>query len=194
MDDLLNKLGWKKVTALLIGACVLGFIYIVISMQQIGNSKSQQNVNKISNGNSTGGSGGTSNNQTLQTFSTPYYQISYPANFSVQPYQSSGNILSTLILSDVNSHDARIDILTYSMTDNSMSAISKPFEGIGFVKSTIPNGVVFTGRKTEEPKFFERIAIIEKGTYVMRLFLTYRGESKDSALEKAFDEIVASVR
>lgn len=201
MEELINKLGWKKVAVVLVVVSILGLIYVVASYNSVENNASTASKKKIPANNShaneninrevTNAPSNTSSAPLTKTYITPYYQISYPDNFEAKLFAPSGNIASNVQLIDKASAN-RIEIAAFTAEPNTMDILAQPYEVNAYIKRPITvnslKGYEYINSK-EKIKINERIAIFPKGQVLIRVLLSYPGlENKD--LTNQFNSIL----
>lgn len=205
MEDIIDKLGWKKASAILIGLSVLGLLFAVVSFSN--SEKAIQNVGIKSGTDTTPGgeesSSNTTNNlpgttgsapaENLKTYTTDFFQISYPNHYRGIPYTPAKGILSNVKLEDMSS-GRKIEILVFDAS-RSTSTLQQPFEMLKYTKSTVSaNSLTGTMYKGYLPKvqLHEAAVFVSRGNTTVRIMATYNG-AENKAFENEFESVVASL-
>lgn len=204
MEGIIDKLGWKKAAAILVGLSILGILFSVFSFSNT--EKQIQNVGVKTGvkeqGESKMSSTGTNNNlpengsnsgRNLKTYTTQYFQISYPDKYNGVPYTNSKGVLSYIKLEDA-SVSRTIEVIVF---DSSTSAVqlSRPFEAMKFAKGTVTagslSGTLYKGT-IAGANAREIVALFPKNNTTIRVMTTYQG-AVDQNFENEFNSIVGSL-
>lgn len=206
MEDIIDKLGWKKAAAILVGLSILGILFAVFSFSNT--EKSIQNVGVKTGNNSTTNSGESTSNtknnlpgttsqsvpaENLKTYTTDFFQISYPSHYKGIPYSVSKGILSNVKLEDTVV-SRKIEIVVFD-SSRSLSSLQQPFEALKYTKSTVSaNSLTGTMYKGYLPKVqtHEMAVLMSKGNSTIRVMTTYSG-AVDTSFENEFNSIVQSL-
>jgi len=203
MEDLIEKIGWKKMAIILIGVSLAGLIFVFLSLLNMDKTQTNKIGNTI-----TGNSGNANSNSfeitktpqqkrsenSAKTYITPFYQIYYPESFSSILYSSSG-VLSSIALVNSNS-SIRIEIIVLNSQENSIESVTNPFIALGYEKipfSSGYSGVKYQGTIKSVPVLHETVVILMKDSNIVRMLLGYKG-NYDSGIESTFDAIVNSLK
>lgn len=204
MESIIDKLGWKKSALILVGLSILGILFSVFSFsnteKQIQNVGVKTGVNQ--QGESKAPSTGSNNNlpggktapdRNLKTYTTPYFQISYPDKYNSVLYTNSKGVLSYIKLEGSSlSHDIEVIVFDSSM---SLEQLSRPFEAMKFAKSTITagslTGTLYKGT-IAGANGREIVALFPKNNTTIRVMTTYQG-AVDEDFESEFSSIVGSL-
>lgn len=204
MEGIIDKLGWKKSAAILIGLSILGIIFSLLSfsntekqIQQVGvkTGPNQQGESKVS-------TSGTNNNlpaatktpdRNLKTYTTQYFQISYPDKYNGVLYTNSKGVVSNIKLEDTLT-SRKIEIIVFDASQ-SFTRLSQPFEALKYSKSSVGlnalTGTMYKG-SIAGTDLRELVVLVPKNNMTIRVMVTYRGKV-DQNFENEFDNIVGSL-
>lgn len=204
MEQIIEKLGWKKSAAILITISVVALILLFSSLPGINHlptSTNGQNQSSTSFGGSSGQAGprtspGINNNNTANLFKTyvaPYFQVSYPQNFSPTVYGKQEGLLYGVLLKDSTS-STQIEITAYDKSKNSLPALTRIPLAMGFAKNSIAVGK-FQGESyaggVKGTNLFEQIVFLEKPEAIIKLHLMQaEGASREG--QDAFSGLLTS--
>lgn len=203
MEELIEKLGWKKVAVALILISVVALIFLFISFANMDKNIASKKVGEASvNSNENTNreiTNAPKNNQATvlsKTYITPYYQISYPEDYEAILYTASNGILSNLKIKDKET-DSLIEIVVFPLSSNSVVKFSEPYENAkNYMKKELTNGslsgVEYVGG-LNSVKSRELVALFQKESGIIRVQLSYGGDINKS-LENRFDEILKSLQ
>jgi hypothetical protein len=205
MEGIIDKLGWKKAAIILVGLSILGILFALFSF-----SNSEKQIQNLGVKNSPGNQGetrsstdgGSKNNlpgsavtpaQNLKTYTTSYFQISYPEHYNGVPYTVSKGVLSNVKLVDPAS-SRTIEIVVFD-SSTGMVQLARPFEAFKYVKSSIGlnalTGTMYKG-SVSGTGLRELVVLVPKNNTTIRVMATYQGK-EDVNFEKEFGSIVNSL-
>lgn len=214
MDQLLEKLGWKKLGITIIIFTFLFLVFIIISMARgVGNAPAPRSAVPTQGANANSGGGGNPNQpQSLpsfvtpttsvagwQTFSSPSISITFPPNWVSQLSNIPGGGSSFIIKSNdpVFPPDTNIEVQIFSNKDTSMDKLTPVFQSLGYSqKDTKVNNVparVFQGTLGASVPLQEKVIIFDKNAKVYKIQLGYRNNARNFQLEDILDKVVGSV-
>lgn len=203
MEGIVDKLGWKKSAAILVGLALVGIIFSVLSFS---NSEKQIQSVGVKTGvkNDQVGKGSTSgdnNNlpssatpaQKLKTYTTSHFQISYPDNYNGVLYDVSKGILDHVNLEDVVTAK-KIEIVVFDASTG-LSQLSRPFEAFKYAKSSVGlnalTGTMYKG-SVGATGLNELVVLVPKNNTTIRVMTTYTG-NEDANFENEFKSIVRTL-
>ncbi len=204
MEGLIDRLGWKKAGIILVGLSILGIIFSVLSF-----SNTEKQIQKVGvktgskqqgeSGTSTTGtnnnlpSGGSAPAQNLKTYTTAYFQISYPEKYNGVPYTASKGVLANLKLEEPST-SRTIEIVVFD-SSTSITRLSQTFEAFKYAKSSVGlnalTGTMYKG-SVAGTDLHELVVLVPKNNTTIRVMVTYRGK-EDMNFEKEFDNIIGTI-
>lgn len=202
MEQIIEKIGWKKSAAILIIISIVALLLLFTSLPGINHlptAVSTQNQSGTSLSGSVGsGTTSTSNNNTanlFKTYITPYFQVSYPQNFSPTEYGKKEGLLFGLLLKD-NASTTQIEITAYDKSKNSVSSLAKIPLAMGFAKNSIAvgkyQGESYVGG-LKGTNLYEQIVIVEKPDAILKFHLMQPdGTTKEG--QNAFSGLLTSLQ
>lgn len=205
MEEIIDRLGWKKAAIILVGLSILGILFALLSfsnsekqIQDVGvkagpKQQGESSTSTTSSNNNLPNSGGAAPAQNLKTYTTTYFQISYPEKYNGVPYTASKGVLANLKLENPDS-TKKIEIVVF---DSSMSftKLSQPFEVFKYAKSSIGlnalTGTMYKG-SVAGTGIREVVVLVPKNSTTIRIMATYQGK-EDVNFENEFNSIVNSL-
>lgn len=204
MEEIIDRLGWKKAAIILVGLSILGILFALLSF-----SNSEKQIQEVSvkagqkqQGESSTSTTGTNNNlpnggtvsaQNLKTYTTSYFQISYPEKYNGIPYTSSKGVLANLKLENPDS-SKKIEIVVFD-SSTSFTTLAQPFEAFKYPKSSIGlnalTGTMYKG-SVAGTGIRELVVLVPKSNTTIRIMATYQGK-EDVNFENEFSSIVNSL-
>jgi hypothetical protein len=193
VEDLINKIGWKKAAAILIIISLVGIVFVLSSFSNLDKTALQKKTElqkTLINSNFE-----ETKTPSSKTYNTPFYQISYPDNFEATLYEPTGDILSNVKLKDSMSGN-QIEIITFPKGPYTMEFLAGPYKLNAYTEKTLSvnsllgNEYINTKVKVNAN---ELVAILAKESVLIRLQLTYPG-LKNSKLENQFDDVLKSLK
>lgn len=208
MEEMIEKIGWKKLAIGLIGISLLGLLYVIFSFSTL--DRSSNNASSARNGQNnipierntsdtnfevkkTTPSSETEKVELSKTFITPYYQISYPEIYAPTLYAEQEGVLNGLLLIDALGEN-RVEITVFDGNRTSIEKLSQIPISLGLIKGQT-NVRQYLGESysgvTPGMKVYEKIVLIKKGDTIVKFqLMELKGATK--AGQEEFESILQS--
>jgi hypothetical protein len=202
MEEWAQNFGWKKVTALLILASLLGLIYVVFSMFQINKQTAKDKpLQNQQNENQNGGQSNSSNFQNTSNTPSDFkktnakgFSFSYPENYKLS---SPDNASQSPIIDLKGPQNVSIDLHSFPASIPASSVV-KNYVDRGFevddFQSGDYTGKMYTGILTTNPPTRTQFIVLTGDFVVFGAVLNYQSSTQNVGIEKTFQEIVKTVR
>lgn len=194
MEQLLEKLGWKKFAGIIVVVTLIFLSVLLLSFQNLDNqSVVNTKVIKEDRSNNSDQSRIISEKNAFE-YSNEYYSVLYPVEYGIVEFATSPPILSSLeLVNDITSN--RIQIVVFDREGNTVESLSPPYQNENFQGEVVEQngmfGYKFVGGLIDG--HFQRVVLLQKGNSIIRVNLTYTG-NRNTDLENDFDAIVASIK
>lgn len=198
MDEIVAKYGWKKVGAVLVGVSILLLLFVILSFSDI-DKKANEEQKKRKDSSSTTISETRINKiregrEKYYTHKTNYYELSYPASYTLTELKNTSVLDSAKFTDSVSS--AVIEVVVFGNSNGRLSELSLPYENSLFSKNT---GAHTVGPMVEFAgilggKLHQKVVLITKGNTIIRLIGTYEDENFDQVAEQIFSDMLLSVK
>ena len=200
MEDLVDKLGWKKLAAIMIVVSVLFIIFVVVSSLNLPSGNEQTSeaepapTSTTDSGTSQPSNANTKKGKTL-SYKNSLYSLEYPDSLGLTVEQISEPGDSIVLKSDVKNE--RIGIQIYDAGTSSVGRLSQVFDAFGYasgsaVVSSVP-AVEYKGILSgANVPLRENAVIFEHNGKTYKIQLSYISAVFDPAIENRFSQIVGS--
>jgi len=206
MEEIIEKIGWKKFAIGLIGVSLLGLVYVIFSFSSLDKSansassarQGQDSIPIITNSNNSNYEVNKtpSSSETVvlgKTFITPYYQISYPEIYAPTLYAEQEGVLNGLLLSDALG-DSRVEISVFDNKATTIARLSEIPISLGLTKGQTNVGQ-YLGESysgvSPGMKVYEKIVLIRKENVIIKFqLMQLTGPTKEGQTE--FESILQS--
>ena len=199
MEEIIEKIGWKKFAIGLIGVSLLGLVYVIFSFSSLDKSansassarQGQDSIPIITNSNNSNYEVNKtpSSSETVvlgKTFITPYYQISYPEIYAPTLYAEQEGVLNGLLLSDALG-DSRVEISVFDNKATTIARLSEIPISLGLTKGQTNVGQ-YLGESysgvSPGMKVYEKIVLIRKENVIIKFqLMQLTGPTKEGQTE-----------
>jgi len=208
MEEIIEKIGWKKFAIGLIGVSLLGLVYVIFSFSSLDKSansassarQGQNGIPVTTNSDNSNyevkKSPSSSETETVvlgKTFITPYYQISYPEIYAPTLYAEQEGVLNGLLLSDALG-DSRVEISVFDNKATTIARLSQIPISLGLTKGQTNVGQ-YLGESysgvSPGMKVYEKIVLIRKDNVIIKFqLMQLTGPTKEGQTE--FESILQS--
>lgn len=198
MEDLISKLGWKKIAGILMILSLATLAFIVFSfVDPSGPQTSAPLALSPTKEPRPSLPRPTSSQSAWKKQSVGSFEISYPRNY-IEDLGARQGSRESLVLQPPGK-DATINMQSYSLQSTSVSKISYIFSSLGYKQSSITLGKVnaskFYGSVLINSRRVQEVAVVFEANGVLyKLQLAYTSDNQNPALEATFDNIVSSFR
>lgn len=197
MEDFITNLGWKKIAIISVGVALLGLVYVAISFNTIDSkSNKTKKENLIKNNYETTIKKSGFETSTVKTYTTPYFEISYPENYDVTLFTPVKGILSYVGLEEKDKK-AKMLIRVYSDQEKNFDEVMSIFSPLPYKKTDIAigklTGVEMSGALGTTNKLQEKIVILRKENMVIQITFDYMAQVADEKLDAEYTAIVQSM-
>lgn len=205
MEDVVAKYGWKKVGIFLAIISLAIVVFLLSSIMQ-SNTKTLPGTKANPSSAPVSKSGGYESEKTpsqetkvplAKSYTTPFYTISYPKNYSASDSNIVSGILNATKVSD-SSKGAQIEINVWDSGVTSAPLLMQKYKTMPFSRRSATFGS-YSGFEMEgvfrgKPKnLYERVVVLENQKKVLEMIFDYQAPQKDKTIESEFDSILSSL-
>jgi hypothetical protein len=199
MEWIIEKLGWRKTSAILIILSVLAIVIIVFTFLNPSGLSSQGDLRSLPSKNSQ--SPIVSRPTTFQTewvkYTSRSFELNYPSEYGVDSMLREGSSESLVLYPPKK--DATVSIQSYSSKLTSASKISVIFSTLGYKQDPVivggVSGTMFYGSvMVGDHRLQEQAVVIEANSLLYKFHISYESDVRDSDLEEHFKRIISSFR
>lgn len=196
MEAILEKLGWKKLAAIIVA---LGFTVLIFAFLSIINiDKNQTSISKNTSQNRTDNSStGGVNFPPTYSYKTAHYNLSYPEYFNVTTEQNPPTGIESYTTFSDKAGNGKIEVTAIKDQGNTMQKIEEPFSTPDYERETYPIAgktvdefVLLTG---ENEAYHRRLIFVKNKQNIIKVELTYTSSETDYDIERDFLRIVTSI-
>ncbi len=201
MEELIEKIGWKKFGIIVVVLCFILLGFALLSFANIDKKQTDVIKKKIeiekqqSRTNSTKGGGFT--DIEFKPYVTPDYQLKYPSDFTTKSAEPSKGTKNSVLFVNNNSN-ASIFVEVFAKPQNTYEALIKPYLLSDYEPEAqpleFPTSVEFIPTKVEDPLIHKKIDFIEKDNSIVKITLTYSSDGIDTEIERNFVKLLISLR
>lgn len=199
MENIIDKLGWKKITAVSAILATILLILVILTFpstpkESAGGVIVPSQFPKAENENSTGQP--TQDQTKLVEYSNDIFTVSFPSEMSPS-IGTVDNINTSLFLkSDTKSQNIQVQV--YESSNNSVENLSLPFIQLGLAKSTITvagvQGLKFKGTSDNFPGLQKTGVIFAARGKLFRIQFSYVSSAEDKVLDNNFVQLIDSFK
>lgn len=195
MEQIIEKLGWKKMALIIAGVSLLFFLLMIFEIIQ---------KNKEMGGDGNVKTEPVTKSDTPGSFSVPeaqklkdnYYSIEYPAYYNITREPQNGALEYTVLKDRVS--NAQIKITVYDASANALEKVELPYINAGYEPESYPinghNVDEFVKIDEGNGRLFQKTDFIKKDGKIIKLDFTYSGSEPDFEAERDFIRMLSSLK
>lgn len=196
MEQLVEKLGWKKMAVIIVVGCLGLTTFAIVSLRNADNVSvaGKSNLTPAPTNASPGIVKTQEGSITSVRYNSEIFSIVYPEGFKLISVIPSESVQEYMRF--VSPSTKEISIIVFSRQENSIEDLSKPYQSAKYESKEIArsdmSGYYYEG-ENKALRLYEKVALFQKGYSIIRLQLSYAGE-KDSVIESQYDAMLASLQ
>lgn len=196
MEQLLEKLGWKKLAIIIVGVSLVFLIFVMSSIFYTNQGPASKNESAKNKEKNAGNSKGSFSVPSSGNFTNQYYSIDYPSYFIVEKGNKKEGTLSYTSFKDKSSN-AKIDVTVIDSKVQPIEIAEKPFINSSYEPESYPVGNMNVDEffKIDEggERVVQKVIFVQKNGKIIQADFTYSGESPDYELERDFVKMISSI-
>jgi hypothetical protein len=196
MEQLVEKLGWKKMAVIIVVGCLGLTTFAIVSLRNADNVSvaGKSNLTPAPTNASPGIVKTQEGSITSVRYNSEIFSIAYPESFQVVSVIPNEGISEYIRF--VSPSTKEISVVVFSRQNNTIEDLSKPYQSAKYeskeiARSDMP-GYYYKGGNSVL-RLHEKVALFQKGYSIIRLQLSYVGD-KDPVIEAQYDAMLASLQ
>lgn len=196
MEQLVEKLGWKKMAVIIVVGCLGLMTFALLSLRDTGQVRDRglSGITPAPTNSSPGIIKTQEGSITSLQYNSEVFSIAYPEGFQVISVTPNEGIQEYMRF--VSPTSKEISVVVFPRQNNTIDDLAKPYQSANYEsRELMQNDMVgryFTGNNPVL-RLHEKVALFQKGYSIIRLQLSYSGET-DGTIEAQYDAMLATLR